>query len=216
MYLAINRCNDIAFYITAIDNDVHILGLDNDVIAECFVNDINKLNRDILFIPRKIITVDEKRLEKCFEYDKSILMGCIPMNINVARRIAKIQRLSTIIITPSSLRFVNENQVNFMHQSSNRNKYIEVHLQPFLKMFLISGSIHSIEKSFYLLGNIIERALKLDVGIIISTASDDDKKLCSLTHVDIILFYLGFSKRERRLITEVYPTELLITWLNYK
>ncbi len=216
MYLAISRCNDIAFYITAIDSDVHILGLDSDVIIECFANDKHKLNIDMLFIPRRIVTVDEKRLEKCFEFDKTILMGCIPMNINVARRLAKIQRLSTIIITPNSLKFVDENQVNFMYQSSNRNKYIEVHLQPFLKMFLISDSIHSIEKSFYLLGNIIERALKLDVGIIMSTASDDDKKLCSLTHVDIILFYLGFSKRERRLITEVYPIELLMTWLNYK
>jgi len=103
-----------------------------------------------------------------------------------------------------------------MHQSSTRSKYIEIHMQPFLKIFTAPNSRASIDKNLYMLGNIIERALKLDVGTVVSTASDDRKRLLSLTHLDIILFYMGFTKRERILIIEVYPTELLLTWLSYR
>lgn len=216
MFLALNRCSDIFFYIRFIDGDLHVVGLDSSVVIECFIDDVNRLNRDILFVPRRIVKVNVQSLEKCFESDRSILIGCTPLDTEVARRLAKIHRLSVLVVTPTSIRIVNKSQINFMHHSGGRNKYIEIHIQPFLKILTASNLNVLTEKNFYLLGNIIERALKLDVGIIVSTASSERSDLLSLTHLDIILFYLGFSKRERRLIMEVYPTELLLAWLNYR
>ncbi len=216
MFLALNRCNDILFYIKFVDGDLHVVGLDSSILTECLIDEVNKLDRDILFVPRRIVKADEQSLGKCFEFSESVLIGCIPLDTGGARRLAKIHKLSVVVVIPTSIRIVNESQINFMHQSGGRNKYIEIHMQPFLKTFTAPNLNVLIEKSFYLLGNIIERALKLDVGIIVSTASSERSELLSLTHLDIILFYMGFSKRERRLVMEVYPTELLLTWLSYR
>ncbi|MCS7111115.1 MAG: hypothetical protein N3E36_06915 [Sulfolobales archaeon] len=216
MFIALSVCSDIVFYITYVDTDLQVVGLDASVGVECFTNDLHGVNREILVVPRRIIKVSERSLEKCFALEKSILVGCLPTDTGSARRLAKIHRLSVVVVTPTSIKVVNESQVNFMHQSGGRNKYIEVHVHPFVDIFTTSNLSISAEKSLYMLGNIIERALKLDVGIVLSTASNERRKLLSLTHLDIILFYIGFTKRERRLIMEVYPTELLLTWLNYR
>lgn len=216
MFLALDRCSDVLFYLTSIDSDVAILGLNSNMVAECFTDDVHRLDRDVLLIPRKITEITEQSFERCLEVDKSVLAGCSPIDTASARRLAKTHKLSVVVVTPNSIRVIDESQINFMHQSSTRSKYIEIHMQPFLKMFTTPNSRAPIEKNLYMLGNVIERALKLDVGTVVSTASDDRKRLLSLIHLDIILFYMGFTKRERRLIIEVYPTELLLTWLSYR
>lgn len=216
LFLALNKCSDVFFYLTAIDTDLHILGLNENTVMECFMNDTHRLDSGIMIIPRRIVEIGEQRLEKYYGVDKSVLIGYVPVSTSVARRLAKTRRLSIVVITPSSLRFVDESQVNFMHQSGERNKYIEIHIYPFLKTSLNPRPPISIERMLYILGNTIERALKLDVGVVVSTASEDGRKPFSVVHTDIVLFYLGFTKRERRLIMDVYPTELLLTWLNYR
>lgn len=216
MFIALSECSDILFYITSVDSDLQILGLNASVGVECIVDGLYGVDREILVVPRRVVKVGEKSLEKCSTSEKSVLVGCLPVDTESARRLAKIHSLSVIIVTPTSIRAVNESQINFMHQSGQRNKYIEVHLHPFLNVFTEHNYGVSIEKSLYVLGNVIERALKLDVGVTVSTASSDRRRLLSLTHLDVILFYIGFSKRERRLIMEVYPVELLLAWLSHR
>ncbi len=207
LFLAINNCKELLKYL-AIEDSAYIIGLDKNVL-ECLI-DLQPKDRNIIFIPRTIMEISNEDLDYVLKKNtKHSILGLIPRELSVARRLAKIKRVLTIINNPDNIRFMNEEQVNFMAQSPSK-KFIEIHLLGYIKLLIKSSSI--VEKLLNILGNTIENALKLDIGVVMSSASIY-KDIILPIHMDIFLYTLGFTKRERRLILEVYPMELLDIWI---
>ncbi|MEM0371403.1 MAG: hypothetical protein QXY23_02360 [Ignisphaera sp.] len=63
------------------------------------------------------------------------------------------------------------------------------------------------------MGTVIERALKNDVAVIPSASSPNIRKAILVNHIDLVLYSMGFSRRERRLMLEFYPMDLVQRWL---
>lgn len=213
LYLAYTDCSDVVKHIE-IDN-ASLIGFNDVVVERCSTKllDSDIVKRGVIIVPRKIVYLDSSSIDRCLTVSKNTLAGCIPLDVDSARRLAKVNKTLAIILTTESSRFVNEYQVNFMAQSAIP-KYIEIHLYPFVSQIADNVVERDIEKDFYNLGNIIECALKRDVGVIPVAASPTLEKMLIATHIDVILYSLGFSKRERRLMLELYPVDFLKNWLN--
>jgi hypothetical protein len=214
LYLAYMKCEDLVEYLKI--DLCSIIGLDQEILDNCIRNllelpDLRK--RGLIVLPRKIISVNSRNIDNCFSISKYLAVGCLPLDADSARSLAKTRRFASVVMTPKSLRYVDEAQVNFMAQAQVR-KYIEIHLHPFVVDILNEVSSVDVEREFYFLGETIERALKKDVGVVIGSASPSLRETLLTTHIDLILFTIGFSKRERRLMLELYPKEFILNWLN--
>lgn len=214
LYLAYTKCDEIVNHVRL--DSSRILGLDQEVLDYCVENLFadSSLGKGLLIIPRKIVQVDDDNVEHCLSSTKLTAVGCEPLDTSAARRLAKVRKFLSIVLTTRSVRYVDEAQINFMAQSHVR-KYIEVHLHPFVVHMLENGRGIDVEKEFFILSETIELALKRDTGIVVSSASPTLKETLLTTHIDLILFSLGFTKRERRLILEFYPREFVFNWLNH-
>ena len=210
LYLAYSNCADIAKHIDI--DGAAIIGFDADVLSRCTT--IAEAKKSLAIIPRKIVAVDSSSIGLCLSTTKNSLAGCMPKSVDSARRLAKIGGVFSTVLTLDNRKAVDESQVNFMSHSPTP-KYIEVHLYHFVSAIASKHYDNSLdlEKEFYRLGNVIERALKLDVGVIPVGASPSIDKTLLAKHIDVILFAMGFSKRERRLMLEVYPADLVTRWL---
>lgn len=214
LYLAYTDCNDVARHIEIDSAD--ILGFNDEVFHRCsdkLVDAISTVRKSVVAVPRGIVYVDSRSIDRCVAMQKSVLPGCIPLDTASARRLAKIGKIMSVVVTAENIKFVNESQVNFMAQSS-KPKYIEVHLYPFVLNIVNRSAERDVEKDLYSLGRVLEHALKRDVGVIPTAASPALRKTLLATHLDVILYTLGFSKRERRLMLEFYPLDLVQNWLN--
>lgn len=207
LYLAYSNCNDIVSHIE-VDYAV-ILGFDGALLETC-LEDITKVRRDVLLVARRIVTVNDKTINSCLSQAGKVLTGCKPMDIPSARRLAKVGNVLSLVLAPENLRFIDISEVNSLAQSP-MPKYIEVTLFPFVDKLLASR--FDVEGDFYRLGEVIERALKRDVGVVVSAASPNLWKALLTVHIDIALYSMGFSKRERRLILELYPMDFIEKWL---
>jgi len=212
LYLAYTKCEDFIQHLKI--DTCSILGVDQDFLDQCLQNMLPTLDlgKNFIVVPRKILFVDSNSVENCINSSKRLAVGCIPLDIASARRLAKVRRVLSVVMTPKSIRYVDEQQINFMVQSPSR-KYVEIHLHPFIAEVVEEVLSVDIEKEFYFLGEIIDRALKKDVGVVISSASPSLRETLLITHIDLILFAIGFSKRERRLMLELYPREFVYNWL---
>ncbi|MEM4513739.1 MAG: hypothetical protein QXZ41_04475 [Ignisphaera sp.] len=212
-YLAYTQCKDVAEYMKI--DTASIIGLEEDVIQNCGYNTLNNLDtaRDIIVVPRRILHVNGKNIDECLALAGKTVVGCAPLDTSSARRLAKVGKVLTVVLNPKSYRYVNESQINFMVQSP-KPKYIEVHLYPFVLRIFSEDINIDVEKELYLMSNVVEYALKKDVGVVPSAAGPELKKTLLVTHMDLILYALGFSKRERRLMLELYPVDLLRRWLS--
>ncbi|MEM1644860.1 MAG: hypothetical protein QXL96_03145 [Ignisphaera sp.] len=214
-YLAYTQCKDVIDYMEI--DITSVIGLEENVIEKCVPNTLalNSINivRDIILVPRRVLYVNNDNIDECLASTEKAIIGCIPLDTSSARRLAKIGKVFTVVLTPKNYRYADESQINFMAQST-KPKYVEVHLYPFVSHILSEDLSIDVEKELYLLGNVIEHALRKDVGVVLSAASIELKKTLLATHMDLILYALGFSKRERRLMLEMYPMDLLRRWLN--
>uniref|UniRef100_A0A7C2V8V4 Uncharacterized protein n=1 Tax=Ignisphaera aggregans TaxID=334771 RepID=A0A7C2V8V4_9CREN len=211
LYLGYTHCDDALKYVGI--EHVDALGLDASIIYLCAETLQSSVSRNIVVVPRKIARVTDEDFNQCLASSRTMLSGCEPLSINSARRLAKVRRVLSIVLTPRSRRFVDESQVNFMVQSP-KPKYIEVHLHPFIERLVNERLDIDSEKEFYFLGNVIETALKRDVGVVPVSASPRLSETLLMTHIDIILYAMGFSKRERRLMIELYPVDFIGNWLS--
>lgn len=216
LYLAYTSCGDIVKHIEIDSAD--ILGFDSDLFNQCcsdkLLNSIPGARKSVVVVPRRIVYVDSDSIDNCTRAPRSVLTGCIPRDTSSARRLAKIGKVLTVVLTTESSRFIDESQVSFMAQSA-KPKYIEIHLHPFVS-HMVSRSTErdrDLEKDFYILGNVAEYALKRDVGVIPVAASPILEEVLLTPHIDLVLYSLGFSKRERRLMLELYPLDLVQNWL---
>lgn len=212
-YLAYTQCKDVIEHMKI--DTASVIGLEEDVAQNCGYNTLNNSDtvHDIILVPRRILYVNGKTIEECLALAGKTVVGCAPLDTSSARRLAKVGKVLTVVITPKSYRYVNESQINFMAQSL-KPKYIEVHLYPFVSRIFSEDIDIDIEKELYLMGNVVEYALKKDIGVVPSAAGPELKKTLLVTHMDLILYALGFSKRERRLMLELYPVDLLRHWLS--
>lgn len=213
-YLAYTQCEDVIEHMKI--DTASVIGLEEDVIQRCGHNilALNGANlvRDIILVPRKVLYVNSN-IDECLALTEKVVVGCAPLDTSSARRLAKISKVFTVVLTPRSYRYADESQINFMAQSA-KPKYIEVHLHPFVSHILSEELSIDVEKELYQLGNVVEYALKKDVGVVLSAASPELRRTLLTTHMDLILYALGFSKRERRLMLELYPMDILRRWLN--
>lgn len=210
LYLAYTDCSDVVKHIRI--DIAKMFGFDEKLLEQCEEVQ-SRIEKEVVMVPRKITMVSSDSINECLANTKDNLVGCIPIDTGSARRLAKVGKVLTIILTPKNHKFVNESQINFMIHSTTP-KYIEIHLYPFVTHMLNINSNVDAEKEFYEIGNIIEYAIKKDVGVIPSAASPNIKKTLLVTHMNIILQTMGFSKRERRLMLEFYPMEVLQNWLS--
>jgi len=208
MLLRFATCDDILKYVS--EDDVTILGLDENTYSNCFES-IAKAGKDVVFLPRRIVEISINSIREVSVAKKSALPAFKPRDTASARSLARIRQSVVILLTPDTLQFVDEYEVNFLKQAHTR-KFIEVSLGEFIKN-LLGASIRQGAKSMYMLSETIEKALKSDVGVVASGAVELYPKCLFTTHIDVLLYSMGFSKRERRMILEVYPLELLDTWL---
>ncbi len=206
LFLAINNCREFLKYL-AIEDSAQVIGLDKNIL-ECAI-DLKLKDKDIALIPRIVMNISNENLDYILRSARYGILGLVPQELSTARRLAKIKKILTIVNDPNNIRFMNEEQVNFMAQSPSK-KFIEIHLLEYMRLLLKDGD--AVEKIFDILGNTIENALKLDIGVIASSASTY-RDLILPPHMDIFLYALGFTKRERKLILEVYPMELIDIWI---
>jgi len=116
----------------------------------------------------------------------------------------------TIALRSDTVQMVDSTEINLLTQVRER-KFIEVHIHSFLEL-LRSDKKVSTERMFYFLGESIEYALRRDVPVVVSSASPVPSQVLHPQQIDALLFSLGFTKRERRMMLEVYPLELLSIW----
>ncbi|MEM0026793.1 MAG: hypothetical protein QXT53_02535 [Ignisphaera sp.] len=209
MLVLFDSCEDIKKYIDS-DANAGLIGLEEKFFEKC--RDMLPLidENNVVLVPRSLKPVSRKSIP----HESSIggaITSYIPFDTQSARTLAKIRRPSIILITPGTLKYVDEAQINFMRQSHER-KFLEVALGHFVKMLGENGKGYAqVERAFRILGDVIERALKYDVGVVVSGAVEPYPKTLFTSHLDLILFSIGFSKRERRMVLEVYPFEMLKT-----
>uniref|UniRef100_A0A7C4BDA6 RNase P subunit p30 n=1 Tax=Ignisphaera aggregans TaxID=334771 RepID=A0A7C4BDA6_9CREN len=211
MLVLFDSCKDVEKYIA--EDSASIVGLDERFFESCR-DSLVDVGKEVLVIPRRVIAVDRRSLKTAaLRREPRVLTAFKPLDTQSARTLAKTRRSTLILVSPDTMKYVDEAQVNFLKQSHAR-KFIEVSLGEFVKLLLSANttSMH-ISRAFDRLGNTIERALRSDIGVAVSGAVESYPKCLFTNHIDAVLFSMGFSKRERRMILEVYPLELLKTWL---
>jgi len=207
MFVLFSSCNDVKNYVYS-DSDAGLIGLESSFLDKC-MDVIASVNENVVFVPRNLKSVERKSIPHESSTKRKTLTSYIPLDTQSARILAKLRKPVVVLVSPNTLRYVDEAQVNFMRQSHER-KFLEIALGQFIKFLTDSkkGYVY-VEKVFRGLGDVIEHALKYDIGIVASGAVDYYPKTLFTSHIDIVFFSLGFSKRERRMILEVYPVELL-------
>ncbi len=212
LYISIDSCRDLAIYLEKLD--IELIGIEQSVLEKC-LNDILSSSNTIPIHERVIVPriYHESSQNRLLPHNRRrALPLCKPDSLSTARLLAKLKSLMSIAVTPSTLRYVDESQINVLTQVRIR-KYLEVLLSEFL-LLVDTGNVKAhVEKYMYFLGDAIEYALKRDVGVIVSSGS---RRLVDAIHprqIDAVLKYLGFTKRERNLMLVVYPMEILKQWL---
>ncbi|MEM1541569.1 MAG: hypothetical protein QW101_01865 [Ignisphaera sp.] len=208
LYLAYSECLDMIKHLE-IDSAI-IFGFNSELLKKC-IDTLNSTRVTIAIVPRAIHQVSEDTIDTCLKKSRYLLNGCIPSDTVSARRLAKLGTTVTIVLTPNSLKFIDESQINVMAQTPTP-RYIEIHLYQFLTHLINHPNI-DVEKEFYYLGTVIEKALKNDVAVIPSASSPNVRKAILVNHIDLVLYSMGFSRRERRLMLELYPMDLIQRWL---
>ncbi len=210
MLVFFESCKDVVKYVA--EDNASILGLDKSFFDLC-KDSLAELEEEVVIMPRRIITIDRKSIGIITMHRKlDALTAFKPLDTQSARVLAKIRKSTVLLVSPNSLKYVNEAQVNFLKQSHSR-KFLEIAFGEFVKLLALNSRSMHASKAFYSLGNTMEKALKLDIGVAASGAIENYPKCLFTNHIDALLFSMGFSKRERRMILEVYPLELLKVWL---
>jgi len=209
LFLAFNDCSELLTYVSKLGLDV--AGIRSDVLELC-LDQLPQLQRSVAIVPRCIHESTQRSLLPPRRELRRCLPLCIPSDLQTARSLAKVSQSVVIALNVETLKFVDETQVNFMATSKVR-KFIEVLLEPFIELARIDSKRMSLERALHFVGETIERCLKLDVGIFVSSYSPSIKRVLHPIHIDVLLQSLGFTKRERRLVLQVYPLEALRSWL---
>ena len=201
LMLAIEDPSSLLQVVTAFGLD--IVGVTLDVLSV-----IEALNGNVIVIPREVIYIENSfrppRRDRLALY--------IPLTTAIARTLAKVSRFIGIGVTPRSLQFVDESEIEVLSQCKHR-KFVEVLTSEFLFVAVDDKAKISAERLMYFLGETVEMCLKRDVPVVFSSYARDFKTVVHPKHIDALLHVLGFTKRERRLILEVYPLEILKLWI---
>jgi len=208
----LDNCKHVLAFLQNLDIDV--LGIPDHILNQCCEVIITK-SKNTVIIPRAIFESSQNRLlPKMFEL-KTRLYTCIPRDLATARSLAKLSGVYTIALRADTVRLIDENEINLLTQVKVR-KFIEVHLYSFIELLKHEDKRISLERLLHFLGETIERALRRDVPVIVSSASPRLDQTLHPNQMDVLLFLLGFTKRERRMMLEVYPMELLSTWREWR
>lgn len=210
MYVGSLTCDEVARYLH-LDEEATVVGVDAKQLVTCEnVEELLALGREIVLVPRTITSFGD--VSKAPTLGREAVVGLAPLSVESARRLAKISAPIIVVMDVTTIRFVDKAQVNYMRQSPAR-KFLEVHLGGFVER-IGDPKAANLNRDLHNLGNVIERALKLGVGVVVSSAAPSLSKILLTTHLDIVLLYMGFTKRERRLMLELYPLELVKLWIN--
>ena len=192
------------------DLDLDIIGIDtssNDA-GLALESMMKSVGRTLAVIPRRIYVSSERDPVAPRSMTRRYLVLYIPTSTSAARALAKVRSLTTIALSPETIRFVDETQVNFM-ATSKRRKLVEVLLGDFIELAKPGHKI-SFERALHFMCKAIDRALYLDVGVVVSSGL---RNFLHPSQLRAILFHLGYTKRERELLTQVYPIELVKEWM---
>ena len=203
--------NNCKYITTLIQNfDIDVLGVSDHVLNQCY-EAIAAKSKSMVVVPRAVFESSQNiLLPKTFEL-RTRLYACIPRDLATARSLAKLSGTYTIALRVDTVKFIDENEINLLAQVKTR-KFIEVHLYSFTELLKHEEKRASTERLLYLLSETIERALRRDIPVVVSSASPRLDQTLHPNQMDILLFSLGFSKRERRMMLEIYPMELLLVW----
>jgi len=208
----LNNCKHVTTFLQNLDIDV--LGVPDYVLDQCYEVVIAR-SKNTIVIPRAVFESSQNRLlPKSFEL-KTRLYTCVPKDLATARSLAKLGGIYTIALRADTIRLIDENEINLLTQVKVR-KFIEVHLYSFIERLKHEDKRVSLERLLYFLSETIERALRRDVPVVVSSASPQLDQALHPNQIDVLLFLLGFTKRERRMMLEVYPMELLSTWREWR
>ena len=199
-------CKHLEIYLQNLSID--ILGVPSDTFDSCMDRIENSQN--LMMVPRAVFESTQHRLLPRSRDLRAKLYTCIPRDLSTARSLAKLSGVYTIALRSDTVQMVDSTEINLLTQVRER-KFIEVHIHSFLEL-LRSDKKVSTERMFYFLGESIEYALRRDVPVVVSSASPVPSQVLHPQQIDALLFSLGFTKRERRMMLEVYPLELLSIW----
>ncbi len=194
--------------------DLDVVGIELTYLPRLLGNVGDLTPRDLVVTPRVLIEVDSPRDLPTKRCTDSALPLYIPRSLASARYLAKAKGVCSVALTVETLRFVDEMQVNFMSSSRHR-KFVEVLLGDLLELVPgREGSANakriSLERALHFLSRTIDRALANDVGIIVSSGR---RFFLHPIQLRALLKLIGYTHRERVLMTVVYPLELLRLWL---
>jgi len=168
------------------------------------------VRKNLVVVPRCIHESTDRAPLPPRRLSRRRLPLCVPRSLSVARMLAKVRSYVPIALRPDTLKFVDETQVNFM-SSSRERKFIEVALGDFLELGRVGQKPRmSFERALHYLCKTIDRALRLDVGIVVSSGTS---VVMHPLQIRAVLYSLGYTKRERALLTQAYPLELLAKWV---
>jgi len=175
------------------------------------------ISRSLAIVPRAVMSVENSRSLPTRSVVSTALPLYVPKNLSAARYLAKARGVCSVALTPDTLRFVDETQVNFMASSKHR-KFVEVLLGDFLSLApptaeacgILSSKKISFERALFFMSKTIDRALTYDIGVVVSSGR---KNLLHPIQMRALLKLLGYTRRERSLMTIVYPLELLQLWI---
>ena len=204
----LNNCKHVATLLQNLDIDV--LGVPDHVLNQCY-KAIAAESKNTIVVPRAVFESSQNRLLPKTSELRTRLYACIPKDLATARSLAKLGGIYTIALRVDTVKLIDENEINLLTQVKTR-KFIEVHLYSFIELLKHEEKRVSIERLLYFLSETIERALRRDVPVVVSSASPQLNQILHPNQMDILLFSLGFSKRERRMMLEIYPMELLSVW----
>ena len=168
-----------------------------------------------MIVPRTVYRVEGNRLTPPRRELRRSLVCCIPSTVSQARSLAKIHGVFTVGLTVETLKMVDETQINFM-ASSRERKFIEVLITDFLGLLREERPRMSVERAIEFMCRAIDRALALDVGVVVSSGATSTSRVMHPAQIDALLHSWGYTKRERRLVLEVYPLELVEVWLRWR
>ncbi len=199
-------CKHLEIYLRSLGID--ILGVPSDTLDSCV--DRIESAQSLTIVPRAVFESTQSRLLPRSRDLRAKLYTCIPRDLGTARSLAKLSGVYTIALRSDTVQMVDDTEINLLTQVRER-KFIEVHIHSFVELLRGEKKV-SAERMFYFLGETIERALRRDVPIVVSSASPAPSQALHPQQIDALLFSLGFTKRERRMMLEVYPLELLSIW----
>jgi len=168
-----------------------------------------------VIVPRALFHTEGSRLVPPRREMRRSLVCCIPSSTSHARALAKIRGVFTVGLTVETLRMVDETQINFM-SSSRERRFVEVLISDFLSLLAEERPRISVERAIEFACRAIDRALSLDVGIVVSSGARSIDRVLHPAQMDALLHSWGYTKRERRLLLEVYPLELVEAWRRWR